>query len=152
MKKLAIVGLLMLGCFLLGCGSTIPATTSAVGGEWESSLVGPPAGQTLFNFITNFSVTGSNALSVSYLNFLTTGQCFTVTGVGEIVGGTFVVTSLESDPTATANFTFTVTGAGNTLSMTGTATGITNTVAQTTTWNAITGSWTLTGNANCTTG
>jgi hypothetical protein len=103
----------------------------------------------LFNFVTTFSVDDSGALNVTNLNFLTAGPCFPVTGLGETVGGTFDVTSAESDPTATANVTFTVKGNGNLLTLTGTATGVTNTVAQTTTWNNVTGSWTLTGSSSC---
>src|SRR5580698_3076639 len=109
MKKLVIVGLLAVGCFLAGCGTTRTATTAA-GGNWAVTLQGPPANETLFNFVT----------------------------------------SAESDPTATANVTFTVKGNGNLLTLKGTATGVTNTVAQTTTWNAVTGGWTLTGSSSCT--
>jgi uncharacterized protein YceK len=149
MKKLVIVGLLAVGCFLAGCGTTRTATTAA-GGNWAVTLQGPPANETLFNFETTFSVDDSGALNVTNLNFLTAGPCFPVTGLGESVGGTFDVTSAESDPTATANVTFTVKGNGNMLTLTGTATGVTNTVAQTTTWNAVTGGWTLTGSSSCT--
>jgi hypothetical protein len=150
MKKIAIIGLLALGFFLAGCGSTRPTATTAAGGNWEATLVGPPANQTLFNFITTFSVNSSGALNVSVLNFLTTGPCFPV--AGETVGGKWDVTSAASDPTATANVTFTVQGNSNSLSMTGTATGTTNTTALTTTWNAISGTWALTGGSNCTGG
>ena len=149
MKKLVIVGLLAVGCFLAGCGTTRTATTAA-GGNWAVTLQGPPANETLFNFVTTFSVDDSGALNVTNLNFLTAGPCFPVTGLGESVGGTFDVTSAESDPTATANVTFTVKGNGNMLTLTGTATGVTNTVAQTTTWNAVTGGWTLTESSSCT--
>lgn len=153
MKKFAIVGLLTLGSFLAGCGTTRTATTQA-GGNWEVTFAaaGPPVNVTLFNFETTFSVDTSGALSVTNLNFLTSGPCFAVTGLGDTVGGTWNVTSAPSDPTATANVTYTVQGGGNTLTLTGTATGVTNTVAQTTTWNAVTGTWTLTGNSNCTGG
>jgi hypothetical protein len=152
MKKLAIVVLLTLGCFLAGCGTTTTATTAA-GGNWEVTFAGPPpVNETLFNFETTFSVDQSGALTVTNLNFLTAGPCFPVTGLGDTVGGRFDVTSLPSDPTATANVTFTVQGGGNSLSMTGTATGVTNTVAQTTTWNAVTGTWTLSGASACTGG
>ncbi|MGA9977177.1 MAG: hypothetical protein WBQ08_00875 [Candidatus Sulfotelmatobacter sp.] len=154
MKKVAIVGLLALGCFLAGCGTTTTATTAA-GGNWEVILAseGPsPVNETLFNFETTFSVNNTGALTVTNLNFLTAGPCFPVTGLGETVGGTFDVTSAPSDPTATANVTFTVNGNGNALALTGTATGVTNTVAQTTTWNAVIGTWTLTGSSNCTLG
>jgi hypothetical protein len=148
MKKFAIVGLLALGFFLAGCGSSTKTVTPPAGGNWEAQFVGSPAGETLFNFETTFSVSSSGALHVTVLNFLTTGPCFPV--AGETVAGNFSVTSAPSDPTATANVTFTVQGNGNTLSMTGTATGVTNTVANTTTWNSITGTWTLTGSASCT--
>src|ERR1700678_4147093 len=149
MKKLVIVGLLAVGCFLAGCGTTRTATTAA-GGNWAVTLQGPPVNETLFNFVTTFSVDDSGALNVTNLNFLTAGPCFPVTGLGESVGGTFDVTSAESDPTATANVTFTVKRHGHMLTLTGTATGVTNTVAQTTTWNAVTGGWTLTGSSSCT--
>src|SRR6202789_3087472 len=149
MKKLVIVGLLALGCFVAGCGTTSTATTAA-GAIRPASFQGPPANETLFNFVTTFSVDDSGALNVTNFNFLTAGPCFPVTGLGESVGGTFDVTSAESDPTATANVTFTVKGNGNLLTLTGTATGVTNTVAQTTTWNNVTGSWTLTGSSGCT--
>jgi hypothetical protein len=153
MKKLAIVGLLTLGCFLAGCGTTTTATTEA-GGNWAVTFAAgdPPVNETLFNFVTTFSVDTSGALTVTNLNFLTAGPCFPVTGLGDTVGGTFDVTSLPSDPTATANVTFTVQGGGNSLAMTGTATGVTNTVAQTTTWSVVTGTWTLTGATACTLG
>ena len=151
MKKFAIVGLLTLGFFLAGCGTTRTLATQA-GGSWETVFAAgqPPVGETLFNFETTFSVSGSGALNVTNLNFLTSGPCFAVTGLGDTVGGTWSVTSALSDPTATANVTFTVQGGGNTLTLTGTATGVTNTVTQTTKWNAVTGTWTLTGAANCT--
>jgi uncharacterized protein YceK len=151
MKRVVIVGLLALGCFLAGCGTTTTATTAA-GGDWAATFQGPPANETLFNFVTTFTVSNAGALNVTNLNFLTTGPCYPVTGLGATVGGTFNVTSAESDPTATANVTFTVNGNGNLLTLTGTATGVTNTVAQTTTWNNITGTWTLTGSSSCTLG
>jgi len=151
MKKFVIVGLLALGSFLAGCGTTRTATTEA-GGNWEATFAAghPPVNETLFNFETTFSVSTNGAMQVTNLNFLTSGPCFPVSGLGDTVGGTWNVTSAVSDPTATANVTFTVQGGGNSLTLTGTATGVTNTVAQTTTWNAVTGTWTLTGNANCT--
>lgn len=151
MKRVVIVGLLALGCFLAGCGTTRTATTAA-GGSWAATFQGPPANETLFNFVTTFTVSDTGALTVTSLNFLTAGPCFPVTGLGETVGGTFDVTSAVSDPTATANVKFTVNGNGNLLTLTGTATGVTNTVAQTTTWNDVTGSWTLTGSSSCTLG
>ena len=151
MKRVVIVGLLALGCFLAGCG-TNPTATTAAGGNWAATFQGPPANETLFNFVTTFSVNDTGAMNVTNLNFLTVGPCFPVTGLGETVGGTFDVTSAPSDPTATANVTFTVKGNGNVLTLTGTATGVTNTVAQTTTWNDVTGSWTLTGSSTCTLG
>src|SRR6202020_448730 len=117
MKKLVIVGLLAVGCFLAGCGTTRTATTAA-GGNWAVTLQGPPANETLFNFVTTFSVDDSGALNVTNLNFLTAGPCFPVTGLGESVGGTFDVTSAASDPIATANVTFTVKGNGNLLTLT----------------------------------
>jgi hypothetical protein len=149
MKKLVIVGLLALGCFLAGCGTT-PTATTAAGGNWEATFQGPPANETLFNFETTFSVNDNGALVIKNINFLTDGPCFPVTGLGLTVGGTFDLTSALSDPTATANVTFTVKGNGNALTLTGTATGVTNTAAQTTTWNAVTGTWTLTGSSACT--
>jgi len=155
MKTLAIVALLTLGCFLLGCGTTTTATTAA-GGNWAVTFApgDPPAYVTLFNFETTFSVSGSGALSVTFVNFLTSSpnSCFSATGEGDTVGGSFDVTSLPSDPTATANVTFTVQGGGNSLALTGQAVGVTNTVAQTTTWNAVTGTWTLSGTSACTLG
>jgi hypothetical protein len=154
MKKLAIVGLLTLGSFLAACGTSTPIVRPPVGGSWEVTFApgDPPAYETLFNFETTFSTSSSGALSVTYLNFLTTGPCFPATGEGSTVGGMFNVTSAPSDPTATANVTFSVQGNGNSLAMTGTATGVTNTVAQTTTWNAVTGTWTLSGTSACTLG
>jgi hypothetical protein len=150
MKKLAIVGLLALGSFLAGCGATRTPTTAAAGGNWEVSFAGPPANETLFDFETTFSVNAGGGMSVSAVNFLTSSSdsCFPVTGV--TASGAFDVTSLQSDPTATANVTFSVQNGGNALAMTGTATGVTNTVALTTVWNAVTGTWTLTGSSSCT--
>jgi hypothetical protein len=151
MKKLAIVGLMTLACFLAGCGSIVNQGTTA-GGNWEATFAAgqPPVNTTLFNFETQFTVSSGGTLHVTSLNFLTTGPCFPVSGLGATVGGTWDVTSLESDPTAQANVTYTVTGGGNSLTLKGTATGVTNTVAQTTSWNSVTGTWTLTGTSSCT--
>ena len=153
MKKLAIVGLLALlavGFFLAGCGTTKTPAQEA-GGNWEATFAAgdPPVNQTLFNFETSFSVSGSGALVVTNLNFLTAGPCFAASGLGATVGGKWDVTSAPSDPIAQANVTFTVQGGGNTLSLTGTATGVENTVTQVASWNSVTGSWALTGNSNC---
>ncbi|HLW83566.1 MAG TPA: hypothetical protein VKR60_00045 [Candidatus Sulfotelmatobacter sp.] len=148
MKKLATMGLLTLGFFLAGCGATTPPATTTAGGNWEATLVGPPANETVFNFIATFSVNGNGALNVSVLNFITTGPCFPV--AGETVGGSFNVTSAESNPAATANVTFNVEGGNDKLALTGIATGVTNTTTLATTWNAITGTWQVTGGANCT--
>jgi hypothetical protein len=152
MKKLAIVGLLALGSFLAGCGATRTPTTAAAGGKWAVSFAGPPANQTLFNFQTVFSVNAGGAMSISSVNFLTTSSdsCFPVTGV--TAAGSFDVTSAQSDPTATANVTFSLQNGGNALAMTGTASGVTNTTALTTVWNAVTGTWTLKGSSSCTGG
>ncbi|HEY6339844.1 MAG TPA: hypothetical protein VIW68_15240 [Candidatus Sulfotelmatobacter sp.] len=151
MKKFAIVGLLALGFFLGGCGTTRTPTTEA-GGHWEVIFAAgnPPVNETLFNFETTFTVSGSGALIVTNVNFLTTGPCFAVSGVGDRVAGKWSVTSAPSDPIATANVTYTVQGGGNLLTLTGTATGSTNTVTDVTNWSAVTGTWTLTGNSNCT--
>ena len=146
MKKLAIVALLAVGCFLAGCGTSTTPLTQNAGGNWEATLVGENAGINVFNFVTTFTVTNSGVLQVSYLGFLTTGPCFALTG--EQVGGNFTITSAADDPTATANVTFTVQGA-SLLSMTGTALGTTNTATNVTTWTSVTGTWTLTGGNNC---
>src|ERR1700691_5362760 len=105
MKKLVIVGLLAVGCFLAGCGTTRTATTAA-GGNWAVTLQGPPANETLFNFETTFSVDDSGALNVTNLNFLTAGPCFPVTGLGERGGGGCVFFSGIRHPTAQHTVTF----------------------------------------------
>ena|SRR5579863_9313978 len=150
MKKLAIVGLLALGSFLAGCGATRTLTTAAAGGNWEVSFAGPPANETLFNFETTFAVNAGGAIQITSLSFLTASpdSCFPV--AGETASGTFDVTSLPSNPQATANVTFSVKNSGNALSMTGTGTGVTNTTTLATTWKAVTGTWTLTGSSSCT--
>lgn len=145
MRNLVLFGLLALALTMVGCGSGTTSTVKAADGIWESALIGPNVGLGVFNFITSFSVDNSGSMNVSYVSFLTTGPCFSITG--ETANGTFDVTTTGTSPTA--NFSLTVQSSASSLTLTGTATGTTD-ASGNTTWSTITGDWTETGDTVCT--
>jgi hypothetical protein len=136
------VGILLLVALLLnGCGSSSTSVQTASGGTWEAQLSGGDGTASGFSFITQFTVGGNGALSVSSFQFLTAGTCFPVTGGTQ--SGTLIAT-LNSANQVTGTFSFTETSGGNTLALTSTS--VTGTLSGTTlTGGSITGTWALQG-------
>jgi hypothetical protein len=153
MKEVAILLLAVLT--LNGCGGNNSPVQQASGSIWQAQLSGGAGAASGLSFITTFTINGDGSLSISTFQLLNQAACLPVTGAspaGSITNLDVVSTTGE----VTGNFSFTVQGNGNTLTLTGNLTG-TETGAQQGTTNigtftaaTITGSWTLGGSTTCT--
>jgi len=148
MKEVAVF--LLLALMLNGCSSS-PSVQAAASGGWQAELLGGIGPASGLSFITQFSVGGNGALSVSNFQFLTQidGGCFPVT-VTTTPTGTLDVTYNAADQ-VTGTFSFTVVSGGNTLTLTSTSvTGTFNANTNTPlTDGSVIGNWTMTGGAGC---
>ena len=148
MKEVAI--LLLITLMLNGCGSSSSTSTStqtAAGGTWQAVLSGGQSTASGFSFITQFTVGGDGALSISYFQFLNSNstQCFPVSGGTQT--GSMVLNINSSTNAVTGTFSFTVQSGGNTLSLTGSVTGTES--GTTLSGGSATGTWTLAGGTGC---
>jgi hypothetical protein len=154
MKEVAV--LLFMALMLTGCGSNNSPVQQASGAIWQAQLLGGSGPASGLSFITEFTINGNGALDISQdFQLLNQGTCLPVTGAsaaGSITNLDVVSTSGE----VTGDFSFTVQGNGNTLSLTGNLIG-TETGAEFGTSNVgtftaatITGTWTLAGSSTCT--
>lgn len=148
MKQVAI--LLLLALFLNGCGSGSSDVQSAVGGTWESQMLGGSSGASGFSFITEFNVTGAGgSLTIDTFQFLTAGPCFPIDG--GTINGNMILTVNPDTFAVTGPFVMTVVSGINTLTLNGTVTGTENGTTGTELIDGmITGTWTLTGSSGCT--
>ena len=78
MKEVVVV--LLVALMLNGCGSSTPTAQTASGGVWQSQMSGGAGESSGFSFVTQFTVGGNGALSISNFQFLTSGTCFPVNG------------------------------------------------------------------------
>jgi hypothetical protein len=140
------VGILLLVMLLLnGCSTTTTPVQTAAGGTWESQMIGGAGEASGLSFITQFTVGGDGALSVTNLQFLTQGDCFPITGGTE--SGSLMV-SANSDGLVTGTFMFVVAAGGNTLTLNSTS--VTGTLSGSTlSGGSIIGTWTLVGDMGC---
>jgi hypothetical protein len=144
MKEVAI--LLLLALMLNGCGSNSTPTQTAAGGTWQVQTVGGEAASTGFSFNTQFTVSGDGTLTISYFQFINSGQpCFAFTG--DTVSGQMVLTENTVTYQVTGTFNYVVQSGSNKLTLTsddvtGTENGLTGTTLSGITAN---GTWTLAG-------
>jgi hypothetical protein len=148
MKEVAI--LLLLALMLTGCGNSDnpPNVQQASGGTWESEMLGGDGTASGLSFITQFTVGGNGALSITNFQFLTQvdGGCFPVTGATP--NGNLTLTFNAADQVS-GTFSFTIVSGGNTLTLTSTSvTGNVNT-NNTLSNGVVMGTWTLTGGSGC---
>jgi hypothetical protein len=142
MKEVA--AMLLVALLLQGCSSnTTPVQTSA-GGTWQAKMLGGNGEASGFSFITQFTVQGDGALSITSFQFLThdNSSCFPVTG--GTVTGTMSLT-VNSNDTVTGTLLFTVLSGENTLTLNGVVTGTAVNNVTTLSGASITGNWTLAG-------
>jgi len=149
MKKVAVAALSALAVLLVGCGNTSSTTVSSNGSFWEATLVETSGAATPYDFNTQFSISGTGALSVSSLVFFTSNPCFVsgATGSGQAM---LTVDTTTSQVTGTLNYGLqSGTPTGNSLQLTGTT--VTGTESGTAlTGGVVTGTWTLTAtSAGC---
>jgi hypothetical protein len=154
MKQVAL--LLLVALLLNGCSGSNSPVQQASGSVWQAQLSGGTGSASGLSFITQFTINGGGSLSISNFQLLNAGTCLPVT-TGDSASGS--ITNLDVVSTSgavTGDFSFTVQGNSNTLTLTGTLTG-TETGAQlgttdvgTFTAATITGSWTLSGATTCT--
>src|ERR1039458_9453298 len=153
MKAVAI--LLLVGAVMLnGCGGNSATVQAASGAVWQAQLTGGSGAASGLSFITTFTINGNGSLSVSNFQFLNQGSCFPVTGE-DPSGSISDLQVISTTGQVTANFSFTVPGGGNTLTLTGpltgTETGIVVGTTNTGTFSSasVLGTWTLTGAGTC---
>jgi len=154
MKEVAL--LLLVALMLNGCSSNNSPVQQASGSVWQAQLsggIGPASG---LSFIAQFTINGGGSLSISNFQLLNAGTCLPVTTGDSPAGSITNLDVVSTTGEVTGDFSFTVQGNGNTLTLTGTLTG-TETGAQLGTTNigtftsaTITGSWTLSGTTTCT--
>jgi|SRR5271165_3290928 len=159
----AVVILVLVAVMMLnGCGGSSATVQAASGTVWQAQLTGGSGAASGLSFITTFTINGNGSLTIPSSDFqflnLNQGSCFPVTG--DDASGSIM--NLQVDPTTgevTANFSFTVQGNGNTLTLmgplTGTETGIVTGTSNNTgtfTTASVTGTWTLTGADKCNAG
>jgi hypothetical protein len=148
MKAVAV--LVLVAVTLTGCGGKSTTVQAASGAVWQAQLTGGSGAASGLSFITTFTINGNGSLSPSNFQFLNQSTCFPVTG--EDPSGSISNLQVISDTgQVTADFSFTVVGGGNTLTLTGpltgTETGIVIGGSSTGTFSsaAVIGTWTLTG-------
>ena len=148
MKEVAIF--LLLALMLNGCSSS-PSVQAAASGGWQAELSGGAGPASGLSFVTQFSVGGNGALSVSNFQFLTQidGGCFPVTVTATPTGTLSITYNAAGQVTGT--FSFMVVSGGNTLTLTSTSvTGTYNPNTSTPLTNGmIIGNWTVTGGTGC---
>lgn len=157
MKKLAILTLLALACWVSSCGTTStvpPPTSTSASGNWEAQLTGGTGPASQLNFVIAFAVTDTNGgssqpLSISGFSFFnnSSSSCFqtppTVSGSATLstsntnqVSGTMTITVVSAAP------------AGNVLTLNGTT--VTGTASSGKLSNgAVSGTFTLQGVGSC---
>jgi hypothetical protein len=143
MKEVAV--LLLVALLLNGCSSNQTATQTAAGGTWQVQTLGGEGASTGFSFNTQFTVGGDGTLSISYFQFINSGQpCFPING--GTLSGTMVLTENTTTFEVTGTFSYVVQSGSNTLTFNGTVTGTQNGLNGTTLSDATgTGNWTLAG-------
>jgi hypothetical protein len=154
MKEVAILLLMALG--LNGCSSNNGAVQTASGAIWQAELSGGTGPASGLSFITTFTINGDGPVSISNFQLLNQAACLPVSSGNSASGSVSNLGVVSTSGQVTGDFSFTVVGNGNTLTLTGTLTG-TETGAQVGTTNtgtftsaSITGTWTLSGSATCT--
>jgi hypothetical protein len=146
----AVAILVLLAVMLNGCSGNSATVQAASGTVWQAQLTGGSRAESGLSFVTTFTINGDGSLSVSNFQFLNQGTCFPVNGE-DPSGSISNLQVISSSGQVTADFKFTVTGGGNTLTLmgplTGTETGIVVGGSNTGTFSsaAVVGTWTLTG-------
>lgn len=143
MKEVA--ALLLVALLLNGCSSNQTPTQTAAGGTWQVQTLGGEGVSTGFSFNTQFTVGGGGALSISYFQFINSGQpCFPLSG--GTLSGSMVLTENTTTYLVTGTFSYVVQSGSNTLTFTGTVTGNENGLNGTILSGATgSGAWTLAG-------
>lgn len=153
MKEVAI--LLLVALMLNGCGSSsAPAQVSAAA-TWQAALSGGEGAASGMSFNTQFTLNSDGSLNISSFQFLTSQ--ITNPSTGCFSGGDSPTGNISnlivntSTNQVTGDFSYTVQGNGNTLTLTGTLVG-TETGTQVNTNNTgtftsatVTGSWSFVG-------
>jgi len=163
MKKLfAVVGLVGLGFWLGGCGSSntlATAPTTSASGNWEATLVGGTGEASKLDFVTSFSVgTGGGNLDIKAFSFINSDPASCFLGVQGASGSAILTTSTTNQVTGSMIITVSSSSpSGNTLTLSTTASGglpggqVTGTSSNgTLSSGVVTGNWTLTGGTGCT--
>ena len=143
MKEVAV--LLLVALLLNGCGSNSTPTQTAAGGTWQMQTLGGQGASTGFSFNTQFTVGGSGALSITYFQFINSGQpCFPLDG--GTLSGTLILNENTTTYAVTGTVTYVVQSGSNTLTFNGTMTGNENGLNGTILSGATgEGTWTLAG-------
>jgi hypothetical protein len=137
MKYLRLAALLLVGLFVVGCGSNSNSNSANLNGTWNATLLSTN-NTTAFSFGTTLATNSDGSLTISNFNFTTNSSCF---GSGETETGSFSLTG---------NFNGQVSGKFGLNVQSGSPSGNTLTMAGTVNGNTITGTWTLAGSTGCT--
>jgi hypothetical protein len=147
MRVVAIFSLFTLALLLSGCGSNQTQAQQEAGGVWQASLSGTVSN---LSFITQFTVNGDGALSITNFQFLNNAACFPFVNGTNNASPTGSLANLNynaGNQIVSGNLSFTVTENGNTLTLTSTS--ITGTLNGTSlTGGEIQGTWTLQGSGS----
>jgi hypothetical protein len=114
MKEVVVLLLLTLG--IAGCSSLPTTVQSGTGEIWQSAMSGGLGDSSGFSFITQFTVGGNGALTLSNFELENTDTCFGDANVSE--DGTLNLT-FNTAGAVTGTFAFTITSsAGDTVKLT----------------------------------
>jgi hypothetical protein len=140
-RKSSVTILLLLALTLAGCGGNGPQSGN-INGTWSATLTNTD-GSLAYGFLTTFTDTSSNGLSVTNFTFSTPGPCFSpYTSNQYSETGSFTLSgNLNGNVTGTFGMAITTIfpSTNNVLTLNGTVSG-----------NTITGSWTASGLTGCT--
>jgi hypothetical protein len=121
MKAVATALLVTLGLFLGGCGTDQTEAQQEASGIWQANLSGTDSG---FSFITQFTINGNGALTITNFQFINNESCFpfsdgtnNATPAGQLTNLTYNA----GNQIVSGNFSFTIAQNGNTLTLTSTS-------------------------------
>ena len=131
-KPIRMTIILLLGLFMVGCGSSTGPGSGNINGTWMATLTDTTDGTTTYSFSTTFTQGSGSSLNITNFTFTSTAPCFASETTTEM--GSFGLTG-NFNGSVQGTFGMTITGTtSNVLSLTGNVTG-----------NTISGNWTLSG-------
>jgi hypothetical protein len=136
MKKFWVLVALGAALVLSACGNT--RSDGSINGNWTAALMSQSNGNPVFDFTLTMAEMSGGGLSITNLNFTTSGSCFV--GGATATGGFSLSGNFNGDTSGSLQMNIQSNSGSNQLTLQGTVNN-----------NTITGTWSLTGTtAGCT--